>query len=214
MKRLLLISLALAALGMQSQAAWINQSISGSENFYNNGFIPDGNFSGLASTMTLNDTGLVGSGGVQVTLNISGGWNGDLFGYLVHDSGYALLLDRTGSAPSSPYGFSNSGFEVVLADSSSTSISSVGSYSSLDSITGTYKSQGTSLDGVGGSFYNTSISGEWTLFLADMSFGDQSQLTGWSLSIDAVPEPSTWAMIIFGVAFGGWQLWSWRMKRC
>ena len=31
-----------------------------------------------------------------MTLNLSGGWNGDLYAYLVHNSGFAVLLNRVG----------------------------------------------------------------------------------------------------------------------
>jgi subtilisin-like proprotein convertase family protein len=38
-----------------------------------------------------------------------------------------------------------------------------------------------------------SADGDWTLFIADMSGGDQGQLVKWSLSITgtAVPEPAS-----------------------
>jgi len=38
----------------------------------------------------------------------------------------------------------------------------------------------------------------WTLFFADTAAGDQTTLTSWSLNITAVPEPTTWAGLIFG----------------
>jgi hypothetical protein len=33
---------------------------------------------------------------VNVGLQLSGGWNGDLYAYLVHSSGFAVLLNRVG----------------------------------------------------------------------------------------------------------------------
>ena len=45
--------------------------------------------------------------------------------------------------------------------------------------------------------------GTWSLFLQDRATGDQSQVTSWSLQIQAVPEPTTWALIGFGVIFAG-----------
>ena len=40
--------------------------------------------------------------------------------------------------------------------------------------------------------------GSWTLFFADMSAGEQSQVVSWELDISAVPEPVNIALAIFG----------------
>jgi hypothetical protein len=47
------------------------------------------------------------------------------------------------------------------------------------------------------SFQGTNPNGTWTLFLADLSGGEQSTLVNWHLNIETVPEPSTW--ILFGI---------------
>jgi hypothetical protein len=36
------------------------------------------------------------------------------------------------------------------------------------------------------------------LFFADSAAGDATTVTGWSLDITAVPEPTTWALGVFG----------------
>ena len=59
-----------------------------------------------------------------------------------------------------------------------------------------------------GSFVGEDPSGEWTLFLADVDFGEQGTLVSWSMTITAVPEPGTWA--ILGLGSGG--LWFIRRK--
>jgi hypothetical protein len=41
------------------------------------------------------------------------------------------------------------------------------------------------------------------LFFADLSADDQSTVTSWSLDITAVPEPTSVALVIFGVGFIG-----------
>src|SRR5205823_2621880 len=66
--------------------------------FNNGGVIPDGNPAGFSDTRNI-DLGALPSGttseitDVNVRLNISGGYNGDLYGYLVHSSGFAVLLN-------------------------------------------------------------------------------------------------------------------------
>src|SRR5439155_240043 len=48
------------------------------------------------------------------------------------------------------------------------------------------------------SYTNMNPNGSWTLFFADMSAGEQSQLVSWELDISAVPEPVNVALAIFG----------------
>lgn len=58
---------------------------------------------------------------------------------------------------------------------------------------------------LGGSFVGSSIAGDWTLRVADNRFLGVGALASWSISgIGAVPEPSTWGMMILGFgAVGG-----------
>ena len=51
-----------------------------------------------------------------------------------------------------------------------------------------------------------------TSFLADVSWGDQSALVSWGLQITAVPEPNTYALVIFGMVFAVVKLISLRLK--
>jgi hypothetical protein len=44
--------------------------------------------------------------------------------------------------------------------------------------------------------------GAWTIFFADLSGGAQSDLVSWGLEVTAVPEPTTWALGIFGALAG------------
>lgn len=215
MKRLTLFSILLLVFALQASASLTTNFTSG---FANSGFIPDNNFSGWTDTRNLNVTEYAGFTvtDVQVTLNVSGGWNGDLYGYLVHGSGFVVLLNRVGQTGTAgqTYGYGEAGFTgVSLIDGQSfTSIQNYGgSYSATSALNGgSYSSAGGTLNT---SFDGSGVNGDWTLFLSDMSTGDISQITGWSLTITAVPEPTTWAMIIFGTAFGGWHLNRWRTKR-
>ena len=56
---------------------------------------------------------------------------------------------------------------------------------------------------------NGGANGNWTLFLADLNSGDQSTLVCWSLNVSVVPEPVTWALLLFAgllslLALGKW----------
>lgn len=143
---------------------------------------------------------------VIVSLNFSGGWNGDIYAYLIHDSGYAVLLNRIGRDAGNPDGSSTSGFAVTLDDSAPTNIHQPLSTSGV--LTGVYQADGRSTDpgsvvtsdprgALLSSFNGLNAAGEWTLFVADLNPGDQSTLESWALTITAVPEPSG-AVLLLG----------------
>src|SRR5205823_8362522 len=63
--------------------------------FLNAGAIPDGNLSGWSDTRAV--SGLSGSiSAIQVTLDVAGGYNGDLYAYLSYDGKLVPLLTRVG----------------------------------------------------------------------------------------------------------------------
>src|ERR1051325_11661179 len=172
--------------------------------------IPDNDSAGFSDTRTL--SGMTGTptttiNDVNVTLNISGGYNGDLYGYLVHDSGFAILLNRVGRTSTDSFGYSDSGFNITLDDSATTDIHLYGGNGG-SALTGTWKPDGRDVDpnlvldtsprtALLSSFNGLDPNGAWTLFLADAAGGDESVLVSWSLGISVVPEPTEWAMIIF-----------------
>lgn len=209
MKRLFIIFAAAALLAGQAFAAFFTNTYTGS--FANSGYVPDNNLSGWSDTHTLSgfSGGIALVENVTVTLNISGGWNGDLYGYLVHvddnsNTGFVVLLNRVGTGTYPTYGYGEAGFNnVTLSDVSGTSIQNYGGSGSAASAlaSGTYGSAGGTLNTT---YDGLTVNGSWTLFLSDMSTGDISQVTGWTLTIEAVPEPTTWAMIVFGAVLGGW----------
>ena len=58
---------------------------------------------------------------VTVTLNLSGGYNGDLYGYLFAWQQVIVLLDRVGKGTGSdPFGYGEPGFDVALSDAAPT----------------------------------------------------------------------------------------------
>jgi len=189
-----------------------------------NSIIPDGDFNGLQSSMTL--SGLPNSIiDVNVTLTVSGGFNGDFYAYLFHNSTSAILLNRVGRTSSSGVGYPDSGFgtnglsalftfddqagqDVHLYRTSSFTLNANGQ------LTGTWQPDGRAIDplSAGSVFDSASRSsllnkfngadpnGTWSLFIADVSPGGEGTLVNWGLSINAVPEPGTGVLILSGLA--------------
>lgn len=209
-QQILALATALLACAGSANASLV-YSNSFSSGLANSGYVPDNNPSGWANSQSVSG---LGSGlhvtDVRVGLNISGGWNGDLYGYLQYQptgGGSAtllVLLDRVGD-PSISGGYGDTGFAVTLSDAGAHPIENYQNFSYTTS--GSGQLQGTWQANNGSSFASTfgglDPNGTWTLFLADRASGDVSQVTSWSLQIEAVPEPTTWALIGFGVSFAG-----------
>jgi len=186
--------------GLYAEGPWIG-------GFANGGAIPDGNASGWWDTRTVTDipAGLT-IDTVEVTFTISGGWNGDLSGYLSHDGVLIPLLNRvgqgTGAEPIFSFGYGDPGFNnVTLADGAAVNIHNYGGETVP---TGAYAPDSGGLT-FGVAFGGRNPNGDWTLFFADESEGGgQSRLVSWGLSLTAVPEPVNVAVAIFGLgAVGG-----------
>ncbi len=179
-----------------------------------NTVIPDANPVGItASTTTAGLSGAITN--VSVNLNITGGFNGDLYAYLAGPVGqFAVLLNRVGVTSGNPFGYFDSGFNITL-DNSGANVHNYqgGSYTiTSGQLVGTWAADGRNISPLSSpstfdaastaanlaSFNNTSPNGTWTLFLADLSGGGQSTLVSWGMTISTVPEPQTWAMIASG----------------
>ena len=52
--------------------------------------------------------------GLKVSLKLTGTWNGDLYCFLTHSSGYTVLLNRVGRRSGSSIGYSDEGFNVTF----------------------------------------------------------------------------------------------------
>lgn len=176
--------------------------------------IPDGNPVGLVSQTTL--SGLTGNiSSMSLSLDITGGYNGDLYAYLVGPNGSSVVLfNRVGLSSTSDFGYSDSGFNITLTNgapdlhfyqSGSYTLDSgqlIGSWAP-DGATISPNSPGSAFDGTTAGnfnlFNNTDPNGEWTLFVADLANGGgQSVFVDWTLTIVTVPEPQTWALLIGG----------------
>jgi subtilisin-like proprotein convertase family protein len=182
--------------------------------------IPDGNIVGISETATL--AGLSGSiTGISVNLDITGGFNGDLYVYLVGPGGQmAVLLNRVGvtaAGAGNAFGYGDAGFNLTF-DQSGANIHNYqsggpGSYTLVGGqLTGTWAPDGRAIDPQSapgafdaastaanlGQFNSLNPNGSWTLFLADVSGGGQSTLVNWGMTVVTVPEPQTWAMLAGG----------------
>jgi subtilisin-like proprotein convertase family protein len=170
--------------------------------------IPDGSPVGITAYQTFQNLASGPITDVTVDLNISGGYNGDLVGYLtLQDANGAaateILLNRVGTTPANPFGSSGSGLNVTLSDSGTVN----GSIHGATGIpTGTW--QPDSVNTLDNTFGGLTANGTWTLYLADMSLGGgTSILNSWGLNVSVVPEPAGVGLIfgiggLVAVAFG------------
>ncbi len=207
MKNISAIVAVIVAASLQAHATLYTYNFTGI-----NAAIPDGDGAGYSDTRIL--SGLTDEiADVNVTLNISGGYNGDLYGYLVHDSGFAVLLNRIGRTSTDEFGSSGSGLSVTLDDQAGGNDIHLAPYLPGAVRSGTWTPDGRETDPANvldtdsrtatlASFNGADPNGSWTLFLADLSAGDQSTLVSWGLEISTVPEPTTWALLAFASLTG------------
>jgi len=199
MKTKLLLSLAVMALC--SSTAWATlTTVTGSS--IANTLIPDNDLNGVASTITLAGSGIQSVTDVQVTLNISAGFNGDYYVYLFHDNVISVLLNRVGQVNSTinPYGYSDAGFNVTFADNAPNG--NIHNYQTVSNpnggaITGLWQPDAP-LNALLNIFNGGAGDGGWTLFVGDTSEGGIGTLDSWALQVtgnsgttSAVPEPTT-----------------------
>ena len=169
-----------------------------------NGVIPDGNPVGTVfnGNFTWAPSGDQILGPVEVTLNVSGGYAGDLYAYLVDPKGeMVVLMNRPGQGSGTPFGNPSSGFNITLAASGGQS-----SFASSGQLSGTYNVAG--LGNLSGN-----ATGNWELYFADLSPGGVSTVTSWGLGVTVVPEPVTVALGVFGVLLVGLGTVRWARSR-
>src|SRR4030095_15432052 len=102
----ILILLAVCGLALPLRAALFT------ENLCSGMVIPDGGGAVNTLSRTISVTGLGNQlTDINVILNVSGGWNGDLHAYLRGPNGsIAILLNRVGRTSVNPDGYSTMGF--------------------------------------------------------------------------------------------------------
>lgn len=197
-----------------------------------NAAVPENTIFGLSEGTNLTVTG----GNIQsvsVSLDISGGFNGDLYAYLDGpNGGYAVLLNRTGVSGGNMFGYADTGFNITLSDAAANSVhfyqSDSYSLNGSGQLEGTWQPDGEAInpdspaaDFTGAqtamlsSFDDTDPNGTWTLFVADVGSGGEATLNSWSLSLTTavVPEPSTLALLVAGVGMAGWRVRSSRRTK-
>ncbi len=163
---------------------------------------------------------------LKIRLSISGNYNGDLYGYVQHSSGFTVLLNRPGRTTLNPSGYSDDGFEVVFADTAAKDIHNyrwVTTPPLGSPLSGTWQPDARFMDpdlvtsdsprtAFLSSFNGLNADGSWTLFLADMESGGTNFLKSWALEITGklkITGAVTWptpASIVYGTALSAKQL--------
>ena len=212
-----------AALGLAGATVAPADLVSWNSDFAGGGIVPDGGLTGWSDTRSLSGyTGTITD--LNVTLNLAGGYNGDYYAYLTHDSGFTVLLNRVGRTGSDGMGYGEAGVNVKLDDSASHDIhlyANMTGFSTLLSGGGSFQPDGRAVDPLLavntdargrllGQFNGLSPNGAWTLFVADVSSGQQGTVAGWGLELTtaATPEPSSGLMAVLvgvGAAAAAWQ---------
>lgn len=153
---------------------------------------------------------------IEVYLKISAtvsdfAYNGDFYATLQHDSGFSVLLNRTGRTTGDALGYGDNGFDLIFSLVGDDIHSyQVGPYTldGDDRLIGTWSADGRNIDPdvvVGtdprsarlDAFDGLNPNGDWTLFVADMGANGNGIIEEWGLNIATVPEPATFSMMIF-----------------
>ena len=168
--------------------------------------IPDANPTGISTSINVSSLPVTITD-VNVWINVSGGYNGDLYAFLSYNGVLVPLINRVGTVSSSPstyqdyFGYSTAGFSSVMLNDQATdgAIHNTITPGSKPTYSYTPDSGATSLaafNGSGGGNPN----GNWTIFFSDMASGNSSTLVSWGMDITAVPEPANIALGIFGAS--------------
>jgi subtilisin-like proprotein convertase family protein len=197
------LTTAALALGLAASA----QPITTTTNFTIGAMIPDGDPSGLASVQTISSS-ITSMTGLKVTVKLSGPWNGDLYCFLTHGAGHAVLLNRVGRPFDSNLGYNDDGFDVTFDDAATNSdihvyrfqLSANQETPVAGPLTGVWAPDGRVASPVSvldtdarsaflSSFNGEDPNGEWILFVADMEAGDIHTLDSWGLEITGNAAP-------------------------
>ena len=192
--------------------------------FTTNRVVPDGNAAGLSDVRNVNSA-ISTITSLKVRLKLTGEFNGDLYGYVRHASGFTAFLNRPGKTAANTAGYGDSGFDVTFQTGAANG--DVHGYQTVTlpaagaPLTGTWEPDGRTADPTNvtevsvratslTNFNGLNAAGEWTLYLADVESGGTNLLAEWALEITGAAYPTlTWtnpADIVYGTALGGSQL--------
>ena len=208
--------LMLVLIAFASRAEVTNLTVSASVNTP----VPDANPTGISSSV--NVSGMY-SGVVSLTvdLNITGGFNGDLYAYLLSpDNTIAVLLNRVGMNSSDSIGYGDAGLNITLT-AAGYNIHDYQNFSPVFSggqLTGNWAPDQRTIDPQSNPslfdaaptgnnlniFNDTDPNGVWKLFVSDLSGENQSTLVSWGLTVVTVPEPQTWTLLGGGLTALWW----------
>jgi hypothetical protein len=79
--------------------------------------VPDGNAAGLTDTHEIvSDIASITELKVSLTISGASAFNGDLYAYVTHGTGFSILLSRPGRTASDQFGYDDSGINMVFQD--------------------------------------------------------------------------------------------------
>ena len=192
--------------------------------FTTNRLVPDGVAAGLSDVRNVNST-ISAIASLQVRLKITGEFNGDLYAYLRHSSGFVVLLNRPGKTAADTNGYTDDGFDVTFQNGAANGdvhlYQNIGPPTAGFPLTGIWQPDGRTNDPADvtdslsrttslSSFNGVPAAGEWTLYIADVDSGGANLLTEWGLDIVGAAYPTlTWEVppdIVYGTALDTSQL--------
>src|ERR1043166_8059908 len=198
------------ALTLVCGPAALAQTVTSTTNFLVGSTVPDGNLSGLVSAKTIS-TPVVYATDVNVTLKLTGTFNGDLYCYLTHGSAQSILLNRVGRRADNSLGYNDAGFDVTFDDAAANGdlhvyrlkLNGNNSTPISGALTGTWApdARATSptnvldtdtrdANALLSTFNGLDPNGEWVLFVADLEAGDLYTLDSWGLEITGYVAPT------------------------
>jgi len=143
-----------------------------------NAAIPDNNLAGLNSVINVPDALTIGD--VNVTLNVSHTWTGDLKATLTHGATSVVLVDRPG-VPATTFGCDQDNWiGLVIDDEAANPVENACVANLGGSFTG---SQSLS------AFDGASSLGAWTLNISDAAAADTGTLVSWSIAVSTAGDP-------------------------
>ena len=210
-----LLSAALLPAGAASAAVF---SASWNSGFTAGTTVPDGSAAGWSDVRSLPIPADHVITDVNISLSLSGGFNGDLYAYLTHPNspGVAVLLNRPGRTAGNPFGYSDSVLTITLDDAAANgdihTYQSAAGFATAITNNSPWQPDGRTASPflVNGTeprtatlstFNNMAPSNTgWTLFIADLASGDTATVASWGLTVSTIPEPGAVLLALTGIA--------------